>query len=80
MPTFLLWHRHRADQCAVAFAAWRGFDSPLRRSETLGSCREGMHELWWTIEAEDEDEARSRLPDYVARRTHAVRVSEVAIP
>ena len=31
MPAFLLHHEHEPRDCAVTFAAWLGFDSPLRR-------------------------------------------------
>jgi hypothetical protein len=27
MPTFLLCHQHRAQECPVAIAAWKGFES-----------------------------------------------------
>jgi hypothetical protein len=41
MAIFLLEHRHEAAECAVVFAAWKGFDSPLRRQPVLCSCRSG---------------------------------------
>ncbi len=77
---FMLSHRHEPEECPVAFAAWRGFESPLRRHSTLGSCVEGEHALWWTVEAESEELALCQLPPYVAERTVATPVSEVAIP
>ena len=77
---FMLSHRHEAQECPVVFAAWQGFDSPLRRHPTLGSCVEGEHALWWTVEAESEEHALAQLPPYVAERTEVSRVSEVAIP
>jgi hypothetical protein len=36
--------------------------------------------VWWTVEAADERAALALLPDYVARRTVAVRVREVHLP
>lgn len=80
MPTYLLCHRHRAAECRFAFAAWRGFASPLRHGVTLGSCVEGGHQLWWRVEAADEAGALELLPEYLAERTEPVRVSETAIP
>jgi hypothetical protein len=80
VPTYLLAHRHLPAECAVTFAAWRGVDSPLRHHPTLGSCRQGGHRLWWTVEAPDEHAALAQLPDYVAERTQVSEVSEVAIP
>jgi hypothetical protein len=80
MARFILSHRHTPEECQVAFAAWQGFDSPLRRLSTLGSCVEGGHALWWTVEAENEERALAQLPPYVADRTEASPVSEVAIP
>ena len=80
MPRFLLHHRHGSDECRVAFAAWRGFSSPLRQRKTIGSCLSGGHEIWWTVEATTEEDALGQLPFYVAERTTATSVSEVEIP
>ena len=51
MPKFLLHHHHAPAECAAAFAAWRGFDSPLRRHPAASTCLEGGHALWWRVEA-----------------------------
>ncbi len=80
MPTFLLSHHHRPDECRFAFAAWRGFASPLRHATTACSCNSGDHGLWWTVRAPDADAALSQLPEYLAARTLTAQVSEVAIP
>ena len=80
VPQFLLVHGHTADECAVAFAAWTGFASPLRGQSTWGSCLTGGHRLWWTVQADDAAAALAYLPAYVARRTEVVRVDAVAIP
>ena len=80
MPRFLLHHSHEAHECAAAFAAWKGFTSPLRGRPTLGSCLSGRHEIWWELEASSEREALARLPGYVAERTQAIQVSEVHVP
>lgn len=62
------------------YAAWKGFDSPLRHGATLASCLEGGHAIWWEVEASDGGRALSLLPPYVATRTAALAVSEVEIP
>jgi hypothetical protein len=80
MPTFVLWHEHTADECRHAFAAWQGFDSPLRHRDGLGACLFGDHVLFWAIEAATATDARSLLPDYVAARTHVREVRRVRIP
>lgn len=80
MARYLLEHRHQPHECGVAFAAFRGFDSPLRHRPTVASCRSGGHAIWWTVDAETEREALRLLPNYVAVRTTATRVSEVEIP
>jgi hypothetical protein len=80
MARFLLEHRHEPQQCGVVFAAFRGHDSPLRHRLTLASCRSGGHAIWWTVDAQSEDEALRLLPRYVAVRTNVSRVSEVEIP
>ena len=80
MPQYLLQHRHPPAECGVAFAAFKGHDSPLRRQLTLASCRAGGHAIWWTVDADSEDDALRLLPFYVAERTTVTRVSEVRIP
>ena len=85
MPRFMLVHQHGPCECRVAFAAWRGFDSPLRHSVAAGSCVAcagvaETHRIWWTIEAADESAAFAHLPPWVADRTQAERVSDVTIP
>jgi hypothetical protein len=77
---YLLQHRHEAQECGVAFASFKGHASPLRHEATIGSCRSGGHELWWTVEAASEAEALALLPHFVAERTTATRVSDVGIP
>ena len=77
---FRLDHRHETNECPAVYAAWRGFDSPLRRTTALASCREGGHAIWWDVEADDVSGALELLPPYVAIRTTAVAVSEVVIP
>jgi hypothetical protein len=80
VPKFVLTHTHQPTECAVAVAAWKGFSSPLRHSRPLGSCANGGHCVWWTVDAADEAEALGLLPDYVARRTVAAEVREVPLP
>ena len=80
MSRYLLYHHHAANECGVVFAAFAGFESPLRRSEALASCSSGGHSIWWTVDAASEEGALALLPFYVAERTTAVPVSEVRIP
>jgi len=80
MPRYLLHHRHEPPECGPAFAAWKGFDSPLRRHPTFGSCLQGGHSIWWDVEAPSEAHALGLLPSYVAERTTVTPVGEVAIP
>lgn len=80
MARYLLHHRHEPSECGAAFAAWKGFDSPLRREAALSTCLEGGHAVWWEVEAMDGDAALALLPPFVAHRTTVVPVSEVSIP
>ncbi len=80
MPLFVLHHRHEADECPAVYAAWKGYDSPLRRMPALASCRHGGHSIWWNVEASDERSALELLPLYVSERSAAFAVSEVEIP
>ena len=80
MSPYLLHHRHTPEDCGVVFASFKGHGSPLRHRATLASCRSGGHEIWWTVDAENEQEALDLLPFYVAERTTITRVSEVQIP
>jgi hypothetical protein len=79
MSSFLLYHRHSAADCAIAFAAWKGHSNRLRTAPNLSTCAFGAHEIWWAVDAEDEREAMDLLPSYVARRTVAVEVCPVEI-
>ena len=80
MACYLLHHRHDPRECGVVFASFKGHRSPLRHRPTLASCRTGGHAIWWTVEAESEQNALALLPFYVAERTTITRVSEVQIP
>jgi hypothetical protein len=79
-PVFILRHRHDPAKCACAYAAWKGFSSPLRRHRTLSSCVDGGHEIWWRVPARSPAEALALLPPYVAERTEAIETREVRIP
>ena len=80
MARFLIHHSHQPRECRAAFAAWKGFASPLRHRATIGSCLAGGHDVWWQIEAASEQEAMAQLPHYVAARAQVIRVSEVQVP
>jgi hypothetical protein len=80
MPRYLMHHRHEPAECGATFAAWMGFDSPLRRHPAVGTCLQGGHAIWWDVEAVDVHEALALLPRYVAERTTVVAVTEVPIP
>jgi hypothetical protein len=80
MPRYLVHHRHRPRECGVAFASFRGHDSPLRRRAALASCESGGHAIWWTVDAATEVEALALLPFFVAERASVTRVCEVRIP
>jgi hypothetical protein len=80
MPCFLLHHSHRPDECGVAFASFKGHDSPLRRHPAFASCRTGGHAIWWTVDAASAADALALLPFFVATRTSVTTVSKVDIP
>jgi hypothetical protein len=80
MPMYLLCHRHEPAECRSAYAAWKGFDSPLRHHRALASCTYNGHEIWWTVEADNADDALNLVPSFIAHRTTAVAVTDVQIP
>lgn len=80
MPHYLIHHQHEASDCGVAFASFRGFDSPLRHRPTLASCSYGGHAIWWSVEAATTAEALGLLPFYVAQRASVTRVDQIEIP
>jgi hypothetical protein len=80
MPRFLVHHRHEPHQCGIAFAAFKGHDSPIRHRAALASCPTGGHAIWWALEAASEDDALRELPFYVAQRSTVTQVAEVEIP
>jgi len=80
MASFILHHRHEAEECPSVYASWKGFDSPLRGEKAPSSCRFGGHEIWWEIDAPDDNDALARLPGFVGERTIAIRINRVEIP
>ena len=80
MPLFRIHHRHTAEECEAAFAAWTGHPSPLRGRTAICSCVFGGHEIWWDVDVIDEDEALGQLPQFLAERSRAGRISEHRIP
>jgi hypothetical protein len=73
VPLFVLSHRHEPEECGSAYAAWKGFDSPLRHRITLASCVEGAHGAWWQVEARNPEAALAQLPPFVRERTAVER-------
>ena len=80
MTRYLIHHRHAAEDCGVAYASFRGHESPLRHRAALASCASGGHAIWWTVDAATEADALALLPFFVAERSTATAVREVAIP
>jgi hypothetical protein len=80
MPRYMVHHRHEPRECGIAFAAFKGHESPLRHRAALASCPTGGHAIWWSVEAASEQDALRQLPYFVAQRSTIARVSEVVIP
>ena len=80
MPFFLLHHSHRPDECDAAFAAWQGFQSPLRHHHAASTCLAGGHAIWWHVKADGIEQALALLPAFVARRTDPIAVRDIEIP
>lgn len=80
MPAFLLHHQHEPGECDVAYAAWAGFSSPLRRGRAASTCLAGGHAIWWQVAADSAAAALRLLPRFVAERTVAIEVRDVEIP
>jgi hypothetical protein len=80
MPRFMVEHRHEPCECGVAYAAFKGHASPLRKSRTVSSCATGRHAIWWLVDAPSPQDALDLLPAYVAQRSTAVEVRKVVIP
>jgi hypothetical protein len=80
MAMYLFQHHHDPTECAASFAAWKGFESPVRGTTAWCSCQNGGHRLWFVVEAVDDSAALNQLPDYRARRTIASPIAEVPIP
>jgi hypothetical protein len=80
VATFVLTHSHLPAECRPAFAAWKGFESPLRHKASLNSCVEGGHRAWWTVEAASAEAALAQLPPFVAERTEVEAARQVTVP
>lgn len=62
------------------FAAFSGYDSPLRHRTALSSCQFGGHAIWWEVQAPSEADALALLPFYVAERTTITAIAPLEIP
>jgi len=80
MGRYLVRHRHAPEECRFAFAAWRGFQSPLRHGEAMSTCEAGDHCILWEVEAADAAAALALLPRHVAERSEATPAKQVPIP
>jgi hypothetical protein len=80
VPTFFLTHHHEPDECRFAYAAWHGFDSPLRHQPAACSCADGGHRMWWTVEAVNAEAALTLLPPFLSARSTVEAIHEVPIP
>jgi hypothetical protein len=80
MCRFLVHHRHEPHECGIAFASFKGHESPLRHRAALASCLTGGHAIWWTVDAAEERDALRQLPFFVAKRSTVTRVRDVVIP
>jgi hypothetical protein len=80
MPRYLLHHKHDPADCNVAFASFKGHQSPLRHRTTVASCLFGGHAIWWVVNAPSPERALELLPFFVAQRSTAVEVREIQIP
>jgi hypothetical protein len=80
MSRFLVHHRHEPHECGIAFASFKGHESPLRHRAALASCLTGGHAIWWTVDAAEERDALRQLPFFVAKRSTVTRVRDVVNP
>jgi hypothetical protein len=80
MRLFLVEHQHQPAECAIAVAAWKGLDSPLRGGSVISSCANGGHRAWFVIHAESETAALDQLPRYLADRAVTHAVEEMRVP
>ncbi|HEX8205997.1 MAG TPA: hypothetical protein VF587_08070 [Solirubrobacteraceae bacterium] len=80
MSHFHLHHRHEPADCEAAFAAWNGFDSPLRHQPADSTCLTGEHTVYWRVRAESAAAALSLVPPFLRARTVAIAVRDVVIP
>jgi hypothetical protein len=79
MAQFVLAHAHDGTECHIVYAAWRGYESPLRGHDAMASCATGGHRMYWTVDAASAADALSQLPPYLAARTRASEVQPVTI-
>ena len=67
-------HRHEAADCAAAFDAWTGFESPLQSGRPPATCRHASHTQTWVVEADSATAAVELLPAFVRDRTDAIEI------
>src|ERR687885_256023 len=73
MPVFLLHHEHEPHECAAAFAAWTGFESPLRHGTVEATCLTGGHALC-RVQAPHRASAPAQPPRFVPARTTSTEI------
>src|SRR5688500_17006319 len=66
---YLVVNHHSEAECAATIAAWRRFESALRRSVPISGCSRNDHRIWWRVDTRNQDEALAMLPSFVASRT-----------
>jgi hypothetical protein len=80
MAHYLLHVEHAAADCAAAFAAWSGFDSPLRHRPAASTCLGDGHAVCWRVVTASAAAALALLPRYVRARTSVTAVRDFEIP
>lgn len=75
MPKFMLHTKHTDEQCLQALREFFKI-SPQLLNETHYGCLGGEHSGWVVVEAKDEKEARSKLPNLKFSEMSVVKVDK----
>ncbi len=80
MGTYMVVHRHSAEDCSKVGPALEGYSSPNKGKTFLCSCQAGLHTGYIVAQADSPEKALEVLPPSLRVTSTAEEVSEATLP
>ncbi len=80
MPTYMVVHRHSAEDCSKVGPALEGYSSPNKGQPFLCSCPAGFHVGYIVAQADSAEKALEVLPPTLRATSTAEEVTETTLP